>query len=297
MSFSNPNTYIEYTGDGNTDRYAINFHMLEGTNELTAEVYDMTNPALPVEVVIAYSVDHTNYPASEVVFVSDIPLGHKVVIQRATLPVQATSFSKGAFPAEAVEETFDRMVMLTQENASEISRSIVNPIVGPSYEDRIDDLEDTSAIHSADILALDARVTATEAFGGDLSSVEAVNDAQDLAIADLEAADTVQDLAIADLISDVTALQTYIDPIVVLFSSVVHNATDKEVILVKADNVTIVLPAATTGRSITVKMDNLRVNCIINSGEGIDGFGLTYTLLSSYESVKLIAAGSQWYII
>jgi archaellum component FlaF (FlaF/FlaG flagellin family) len=349
MSFSNQNTSIQYSADGIQNRFAINFHILEGENELVAIVYDTDLN----EVVSPYSIDHTNYPASEVVFVDPPLQDYIVLIKRQTNLTQATSFMKGAFPAEAVEESFDRAVMIAQENAAEISRAVINPIVGPTYEERVsasesaivsleaatvaldqevqdlaEEFEDfdlngietqvqqnTLAIDELDasLLSLDQEVQdlANELQNIDLSVIESqvqqnasdianINVALAVAIADIELAE----ISITNLSTDVSTIQTELNQkqdietlVIVSAIDITINAVVNQIYIVKTDDVTIALPEPTMGSKLTVKMDNLRANCIISSDAGIDGFGSNYQLQSSYEAVKLVADGNQWFII
>lgn len=276
MSFSNPNTAIQYTADGIQTRFAINFYIFENENELTAKVYDSDLN----EVVSPFSIDHTNYPASEVVFNSPPADGHIVLIERATVLAQMTSFMKGSFPAEAVEETFDRAFMVAQENAAQISRAVINPIVGPTYEDRLSQVESDNVDQDDALLALDARIIAIE-------NVDVIG----------------LDAQVQQHETDIGQLQTAVNgkqdkpTLTILSASNTYNAVDNGIYVVKSDDVTIQLPALVSGLMVTVKMDNTRANCIISSGNNIDDFGANYQLMSAYEAVKLVCDGTQWFII
>lgn len=273
MSFTNQQTNIQYVADGNTDRFAINFHILENTFGLTATVYDVTDPLNPITVVIPYSIDHTNYPNSEVVFISDVPLGHIVLIERTTTLTQDSSFMKGAFPAEAVEETFDKSMLILQEHGNKIARAYVEPLVGPSILDRVDAVEDTIEDVELDITTIENDITAIQ---GDLIA----------------------------LFGNDTALQDQIDDmqiaIVVVSSGGVVNPNNNEIIIIKtAAAVTIALPDATTnlGLNLKVKLGQASTNVTLSSTQNIDGFGTSYPLSSLYESVSVVSDGTQWFII
>lgn len=250
MSFSNINTFIEYTGDGATDRFAINFFVLENGLNIVAEVYDVTDPDNPILEVISYSIDHTNYPASEVVFASAPATGRLIRIKRATSIIQTSNFEKGAFPAEAVEETFDLLTMMMQEREADIA---------------------VIQSESVDITALQSQVNTNTS---DIATNQGDITALQLAVAGI----------IPATVTEVTASGTV-------------SAVNQGIYIVKSDSVTIQLPTETSGHKVIVKMDGSRVNLIVNSGAGIDGFGANYTLSSNYESVTFVADGSQWYII
>lgn len=304
MSFSNPNTFIQYTADGIQTRFAINFYIFEGENELTAKVLDSDLN----EVVSPFSIDHTNYPASEVVFVDAPADGHIVLIERTTALMQMTSFMKGSFPAEAVEETFDRAFMVAQENAAQISRAVIDPVVGPTYEERLDEVEADIADQATSLQALDDRLVEVE--NVDVTGLDAqvqqhatdINQLQidqgqlqiDLDLVEAGLANT--DLAVAALVTAVNGKQDK-PTLTILSAANTYNAVDNGIYVVKSDDVTIELPALVSGLMVTVKMDNIRANCIISSGNSIDGFGANYQLMSAYEAVKLVCDGTQWYII
>lgn len=273
MSFSNLNTFIEYTGDGVTDTFPINFFILENSANITAEVFDVTDPLNPVQEFPSYSIDHTNYPASEAVFVAPPAIGRLVRLRRTTALIQTSDFEKGAFPAEAVEETFDKMVMMLQEVNYGLSLKLdIDDYVDPT------DVQNQLDAHTLDITTNTSGIaTNTSSIGTNASNI-ATNS------------------------SGITALQLAVSGIIpatlaIISVAGVHNASDAEVVVVKSDNVTIALPTETAGRKVTVKMDGVRSNLIVSSSAGIDGFGTTYTLSSNYESIAFIADGTQWYII
>jgi archaellum component FlaF (FlaF/FlaG flagellin family) len=132
------------------------------------------------------------------------------------------------------------------------------------------------------------------------SDIANINVALAVAIADIELAE----ISITNLSTDVSTIQTELNQkqdietlVIVSAIDITINAVVNQIYIVKTDDVTIALPEPTMGSKLTVKMDNLRANCIISSDAGIDGFGSNYQLQSSYEAVKLVADGNQWFII
>lgn len=313
MSFSNQNTFIEYPADGLTDTFAINFHILENSDDITATVYDITDPFDPQIVVIPYSIDHTNYPASEVVFTTEPTAGYLVHISRATPSGQYSNFAKGSFPAEAIEETFDSLAMVSQEIQTVLGRTLQNPIGGTPVtieeiqaaasiageaEARLDQHDIDIQTNQAGIATNDSAIGANTAAISSISADTATNTA---AIATEVSRNDNQDIAILAAQGTADSAQNNLDSykwsVTVISATGAQGISDRELVVVKADNVTLNLPAPSSGLEVKVKMDALRVNCIVQSVAGIDGFGTSYTLSSSYESISLVSDGTQWYII
>lgn len=252
MSFSNPNVELTYNGNGSDDTFGVNFTYLEGeTSSIMVELWDYTDPDLPVQqsfvLNVDYTIDESAYPATNVITTDPVPVDFKLVIYRETSKIQPASFTNGPFPAESVEEAIDRIAFIGQENAAKLDRTITNPIGGP-----------TSSTET--ILQLDPRVTQNESDIADLQS---------------SVGSSFVSLAVA---------------------SATHAAAAGEYIIVKESNITINLPTPDSGSQVRVKMDGDRSGVTVNHASGIDGFGSTYTLSSIYESLSLVADGTQWYI-
>lgn len=252
MSFSNPNVELEYNGNGSDDTFGVNFTYLEGeTSSIAVELWDYTDPDLPVQqsfvLNVDYTIDESGYPATNVVTTLPVPVDFKIFIYRNTPKIQPSNFVNGPFPAESVEEAIDRIAFIGQENAAKLGRAILNPIGGPTST-------------TEDILSLEPRVAQNE--------------------------------------TDIAALQTSVGSTFVelAVASATHAASAGEYIIVKESNITINLPTPDSGSQVRVKMDGDRSGVTVNHASGIDGFGSTYTLSSIYESLSLVADGTQWYI-
>lgn len=335
MSFSNQDTLIEYTADGNTDTFAINFHILENSDDISATVYDVTDPYAPVEEVIPFSIDHTNYPASEVVFISNPASGRLVHISRATPSGQYSNFAKGSFPAEAVEETFDLLAMTSQEIRAVLDRTLQNSIGGipvtiediqdaasiaAEAENRLDqhelDISDNadaiSDIYTTQLPSKEGTITAStpdKYYRGDKSFV----DLNPAVIASLltgyaaEAGGVIATDTILEAIQKVdgnniainNALVSKEDPWTVNSEvlSGTYSVGHREIHIAKSAVQTINLPAPQVNLMCKVKMAGTYANVTVQSVAGIDGFGVSYTLSSSYESISLVSDGTTWYII
>ena len=285
MSYSNTNVEITYDGDGLDQSFSVNFHYLEGvTFSIQVELWNYTDPNLPIKesfvLNVDYTIDESGYPNTLVNTTDPIAVDYKLVIFRSTLPIQTSSFVNGAFPPESVEEAIDKTMMATQEQSAKLGRAILNPIGGPTIttEDIAQAVNDTSA--------LEVRVTDNES--AITTNISGIAD-HETRIGDNEAAIS----AINSAISGIT-----LPVIVPITSGIVHNASDKEIIIIDtAGTVQVNLPLVLVGLTVGVKLSSNTGNKTIVSSEGIDGFGTTYTLSSSYESVNLVSDGIKWYII
>ena len=263
MSFSNPNVELTYNGNGSDDTFGVNFTYLEGeTSSIAVELWDYTDPDLPVQqsfvLNVDYTIDESGYPATNVVTTLPVPVDFKIFIYRNTPKMQPSNFVNGSFPAESVEEAIDRIAFIGQENAAKLDRVIINPIGGPELD-------------TTTILSYESRITQNE--------TDIAQNADDIA----------QNAADIAAISGDTVVILATDP-------TTHAATDGEIIIVKESNITINLPTPDLGVKVRVKMDGDRSGVTVNHASGIDGFGSTYTLSSIYESLSLVADGTQWYI-
>lgn len=292
MSYSNPNVTITYNGNGSDQSFGINFHYLEGvTTVIQVELWNYTNPEVPVKesfvLGVDYTIDESNYPNTLVNTTDPVAVDYKLIIYRSTVPVQTTNFVNGAFPAESVEESIDKVMMATQEQYEKLDRAILNPIGGPELDvlQLLQALEDIQT--NADNISTNATNIGTNAsaIGANTSAIGANTSAIGTNAS-----------AIATLQSQVALIAAEVlVPITVASST--HNASLLEIVLVQSANVTVELPAPVLSGQIKVKMDGLLVGCVVNSAAGIDGFGTSYTLQSEYESISLVSDGTKWYII
>lgn len=295
MSFSNPNVKISYDGNGVDDRFGINFYYLEGDESvIQAELWDYTDVDNPVQqpfvLNVDYTVDATSYPNTEVVTTSPVPVDFKIFVYRSSPQVQSTSFAQGAFPAESIEELFDKMVMHTQEQQEELGRCIQNSLGGTQIDN--DDIQAAVALiprvdqHDIDIAANLSGI-----------GVNSTNIASNVTAISTNAGN------IATNAGDIATLQTAVSGIVlpnlvIVSSGPTVSPVNGDIVLVDTtDPLTINLPAPTANHRVRVKIKNDTTGKVINHASGIDGFGANYTITSNYESINLIADGTQWYII
>lgn len=302
MSFSNPNVKISYDGNGADDRFGINFYYLEGSESvIQAELWDYSDPDNPSQQSfvdgVDYTIDSSSYPNTEVVTTAPVPVDFKIFIYRSSPQVQSTNFVQGAFPAESVEESLDKLMMVAQEQQEELDRALKNSIGGTQIDNQ--DL--------LDAIALEPRVAQNETDISTNASDIGVN-AGSIAINAGAIAGNTADIAtnagnIATNAGDIATLQGQVasltpDTIVSINAGATHAAANGEIVIINtSDPVTVNLPTPTAAHVVKVKISSDTTSKVINSAAGIDGFGANYTVSSSYESLTLVADGTQWFII
>jgi len=292
MSYSNPNVEITYDGNGADSSFGVNFHYLEGvTASIIVELWDYTDPDLPVKesfvLGVDYTIDESSYPNTLVNTTDPVAVDFKLIMYRQTIPIQTSNFVNGAFPAESVEEGLDKVMMATQEQDAKMDRAILNPIGGPtiSTEDFLEAIDDVNT--NATNIGINATNIGQNA-------VDIANNSSNI---------STNTSAIAANASNISTLQSQVsliaNEVLVPYStaSSTYSANLLDIVLVGANDVTVDLPAPSLSGKVKVKMDGLQTNCIVNSAAGIDGFGTSYTLSSNYESVSLVSDGVKWYII
>jgi hypothetical protein len=288
MSFSNPNVKISYDGNGADDTFGINFYYLEGDEEsVIAELWDYTDSNNPVKQSfvdgVDYTVDASAYPNTEVVTTAPVPVNFKIFIYRVTESIQTASFANGAFPAESVEEAMDRLMMVSQELAETLSRTITSPLGGTLIDPQ--DIADAAAL--VPIVNQNVIDIATNTAGIATNAGNIATNAGDIATNTGDIA-TINS-AIGSIIPEV---------IVNITGAASHVAANKEIVIIDTSAaVDVTLPTPTSGFKITVKVGADITSKVINSAQGIDGFGTSYTVSSSYEAINLVGNGTQWYII
>jgi len=297
MSFSNTNVNITYDGNGADQSFGINFHYLKGvTTVIQVELWDYTDPDLPTKesfvLNVDYTIDESGYPNTLVNTTDPVAVDFKLIIYRQSVPVQTTIFVNGAFPAESVEEGLDKNMMVAQEYVDTMSRAIINPIGGPSVSiEELIEAAGTVGDFEARIAHNELDISVSQGLIATNNSAIGANTAAIGSNATNIAANTSN---IAGLGLDYEGNKWTTD---IISTSGTHPALARSVVILKADNITMNLPIPVDGKNLKIKMDGMRSGCIIQSAAGIDGFGTSYTLLSSYESVSLVSDGTTWYII
>jgi len=138
MTVSSEISRMDYTGNGAATVFSYTFPIFSSS--------DLVVSVLPVSTGVEYNMvlgtDYTISGAGEqsggnVTLVNPLPTGDKMVIRRVLPVVQGIDIrNQGSFYPEVHEEAFDRHVMLAQQLAEEIARSVKIPITsGTNPED------------------------------------------------------------------------------------------------------------------------------------------------------------------
>lgn len=317
MAYSNPNVTQTFNGDNVSTNFTVNFSYREGeTAVIQVEYWDYTDANNPVQQAyvlgVDYTIDESGFPATEINTAAPIATNFKLIIYRRTAGIQVTSFSNGAFPAESVEETFDRTTQIAQENRWVLdNQALLQPIGGPAIDilalsNQVTTNQSDISTNAANItsndgdIATNAANIATNAGNIGTNAANIATNAANITSNDGDIATNAANIATnaADIATNAAAIALLGTPTLVI-RAVGGNyaASNAEIIIGRADNVTVDLPAPTAANRVTVKMDGTRTNLIVDAGANqVDGAG-TYTLTSDYESKTFVADGSNWFII
>ena len=119
MSISSEVLRSEYTGNGVTDTFPITFPFLSST-----DIQVIKRDTSEVQTTLTVNVDYT-IVAEDVVLTDPLESSYKLVILRDLQFTQETEFrNQGEFYPEVVEDTVDRIVMLTQQLKEKSDRSL-----------------------------------------------------------------------------------------------------------------------------------------------------------------------------
>lgn len=129
---ANNNTTVKqlYSCDGATQDFAIPFFFIEG-EESVIKVYlvnDATGIATPLVLTADYTLDT---PATSVHTIATYAGGQSILVKRESPRTQLSEYSVGPFPAETIEEQFDRNMCVLQELGDEQSMFIALPDGSP----------------------------------------------------------------------------------------------------------------------------------------------------------------------
>lgn len=237
---TNTDTEQTYTCNGSNKIFPIPFQFLQGEESVIKVFLINTTDNTFVELInnVNYSLD---VPATAVETVLAYAINYNIKVKRVSPLTNESEFIPGPFPAEAVEEEFDRTIMLIQELSSKLGKFFTvneaNPLTNflfPIAEANKfigwnaagDALENKDALDIAqieiDIGNLQTAMTQAQA---DISALEANDIAQDIVLAQavndiaqlqtdlttLQGQVTALGAAIADFPADIADLQDQID--------------------------------------------------------------------------------------
>lgn len=317
MAYSDLDTEIVYTGDNSTTIFPINFARTD-ESYVQAELWDISDPDNPVKLTFANPGDW-QIVGNDVVADTAPKTNQQVFIYRSGTPINETDFTEYEFPYATMNVTLDKVYQLAQENKAALARTISNPHFNAAsgngslltfeevYEatqtdleiaDELQALQDQIDTNASDITVNQGAIATnnsaiganTAAIGTNTTNIGTNATAISTNATNITTAQNAADAAQNDL-------NAYKWSVNVISATSTVGLLNRQITIVKADNVTMNLPAPSAGDMVTVKMDSIRAACVVNSAAGIDGFGTSYTLSSSYESISLVSDGTQWYII
>jgi hypothetical protein len=283
----------------------ITFHYKEGTGDdvVKVELWDFTDPDDPQIQAFVLGVDFTiDEIDNEVDVASDVPADHKLIIYRESDAIQTTNFIQGAFPAESSEEGLDKVMLVAQENREKLSRALITKI-GVAPID-ITALNAQVATNTADIATnvIDIAANAANISSNDTDiATNAGNIATntgDIATNTADIATNAGDIATntADIATNAADIAALSPPNIVATTNNL-SAASGDVVLVRANNLIITLPAPTAAHKVIVKLDGaITGTSIAGGGNNIDG-AATHAMDSEYGSKTFIADGTNWFII
>jgi hypothetical protein len=326
MAYSDLDTEILYNGDGVTTLFPINFSFVEDA-QVVAELYDVTDPDNPVEL----SFDNPDdWEVSGVNVVANVAPTNdqKLMIYRKSVPVHETEYTQYEFPFQVTNVDFDRIYQIAQENRAMLERAILNPLFSSlggggdtltfeqvlqsvnttldivnildNLQDQIDD-NDTDIQNNSNAIQTNADNIQTNADDIQTNADAIQTNADDIqtnADAIQTNADAIQTNAddIGIIIGELGNTVKEADVVIVTGAGVVE-AEANELIVVKASDVDVILPAApVVGDTIRVKNRGSFEISVSGNGNTVDG-ELIFDILSNEASVKIFYDGTEWLIL
>jgi hypothetical protein len=267
----------------------FDFSFFIGSDQIRVEYWKIANTlsGRPEQLTFVQGVDYTiDENNKKIIVTNDMndDGDYRILVYRESALKQESSFANGAFPAESVEEQFDKVVLQVQEVDERLSRALV---VGP-YDDPIDQADIDA------LLLLPPRVDAAE---DDIDTLEAWRLEDELKI------DQAVDTDIPNLQTRMVAVEAAIPlldpPITHITAAGAHAPVFGETVIVDTTGgVTITLPAPQNAKpKIVVKFTENIDNKIVTSAADIDGSPDDIEPVASYESLTFVCTATKWYIV
>jgi hypothetical protein len=267
----------------------FDFSFFIGSDQIRVEYWKIANTlsGSPEQLTFVQGVDYTiDENNKKIIVTNDMndDGDYRILVYRESALKQESSFTSGAFPAESVEEQFDKVVLQVQEVDERLSRALV---VGP-YDDPLDK-DDIDAL-----LLLPPRVDAAEA---DIDTLEAWRAEDEPKI------DNAVNTDIPDLQDRMVAVEDAIPlldpPVTKITAAGAHSPTFGETVIVDTTGaVTITLPAPQNAKpKIVVKFTENIDNKTVTSAADIDGSADDIEPVASYESFTFVCTATYWYIV
>ena len=126
MSLSSTVNRVDYAGNGVTTSFAYTFRIFSKTDLKVTKRNTTTNVETPLTVDVDYTVSGVGVSAGGTITLTlALPATHKLTILRQLPITQLTDIrNQSAYYPEALEDQFDRNVMIMQQHYESISRSL-----------------------------------------------------------------------------------------------------------------------------------------------------------------------------
>jgi len=300
MSYSNTVVEQSFNGNGADTLFNVGFTYIKGeTSSIMVELWDYTIPLAPVQLSFVlntdYSINEASYPATEINLSAPLPVNHKLVVYRSTVPTQVTSLSNGAFPSVSVENALDRSMFVSQENRALSDRALVSPIGGPTFTSA--DLINMNATVAQNAINIGTNDTELANHETRISDNETTKADHITRIGGLETEQGLQAGRLTVNEGDILTLQSTVDILnVVNVASGPVTCVNKSAYIAQGNNIVFELPAPIAHGKVTVKVDGVYTGIQLFSNVSIDGV-VSHDLNGVYQSMTVVSDGTKWYII
>ena len=273
MTIASTTSKQTFTGNSSATSFPFTFRVLEDT-DLVVVVRDTDGAETTKTLTTDYTVSLTetggtvSYPVSG----SPLPTGYKLVVYRDVPLTQELDLVNGdGFDADLIEESFDKLTMITQQWQEQMDRAVLWPVSTPSEDiltaqDYLDTLADSVTDAQA---AQSAAETAQGLAEAAEAKVSPHYTAIDAIYADQTAIDNVAaDLTNIDTVSGISGNVTTVAGISSNVTSVAGNASNINTVAGSIANVNL------TGGSIsnvnTVAGDLTNIDAVAGNKTNID---------------------------
>jgi len=129
MTISTTANQVSFAGNGTTDDFATGFKFYANSDLTVIIVTDSTGAESTKVLDTDYTVTGAGSDSGGTVTMVVAPaVGETLVIKRAQPYTQGLDLVENdPFPSDSVEETLDKIVVMTQQNSSQINRSLRQP--------------------------------------------------------------------------------------------------------------------------------------------------------------------------
>ena len=136
MTVSSSTSRVSYAGNGTTTVFAVPFYFL-ANNQLSVSLWSSAGVETVQVLGTNYSVAGAGVLTGGTITMTVAPAsGTSLVITRAVPLTQETDLQPNdRLPAETLEQSIDKLTMITQQNAENANRAIRSPLSDPTSID------------------------------------------------------------------------------------------------------------------------------------------------------------------